>query len=533
MKIIKLNTDWKADFRVEKDFEKYEILSEISTGGMGKVFLANDKTVDRKVALKILHEDLQKDPEARKRFIEEAKITGKLEHSNIVPVHSLGLNEEEKLYFTMKYVDGDSLLKVISQLTKGNEDYRRHYTEFMLLSIFRKVCDAVSYAHSKSVLHRDIKPENIMVSDYGEVLLMDWGIAKFVGQEGMKGMTQMIDLNHLQTRDDIIKGSPAYMSPEQAEGPTGEFDVRSDIFLLGATLYHMLTLKAPYYNDDYDAMIKSAANNDFRDPAKVNPDVELSDELCDIICKAMARNKKDRYQTVEKLAAAIDDYMSGLTISDQIMFKAGTEIITQGEDGTEAYVILKGEVEVYKRFGGEKTVFTRLHPGDVFGEMSSITDTKTTACVAALTDIICLRITPENLKKQLCKLEPWLEKVFKSLSTRVREMDAISHPLLVNDCVFEVSNQIRMLMMCYGDVRENFLQYDLRDITFEVSNNLKIPEERVRPIIAGLTEIGLAEISTDLYLQIPNWHLFNEFVDFLKHEQSSMNNKELKYKDVH
>ena len=119
MKIVKLDMDWKANFRIEKDHEKFVVESEIAHGGMGKVFLAYDKTVNRKVALKILHDDLQKKPEARHRFLEEAKITGKLEHSNIVPVHSIGINEDEKLYFTMKYVDGDSLLKVISNLAEG------------------------------------------------------------------------------------------------------------------------------------------------------------------------------------------------------------------------------------------------------------------------------------------------------------------------------------------------------------------------------------------------------------------------------
>ena len=147
---------------------RFNITGEIAEGGMGKIHFATDKPIGRRVALKVLHEKLQSSDESCIQFIEEARITGLLEHSNIVPVYTIDVDEQDKLYFTMKFIDGDSLLTIIEQIKNENKDYIKYYSQFMLLRIFRKVCDAVSFAHSKGIVHRDIKPENIVIDEDGK-----------------------------------------------------------------------------------------------------------------------------------------------------------------------------------------------------------------------------------------------------------------------------------------------------------------------------------------------------------------------------
>ncbi|MCH2207282.1 MAG: protein kinase [Lentisphaerales bacterium] len=506
-----------AELKSEQNSSRFEVTGDIAEGGMGKIHFATDKPIGRRVALKRLHDTLQNDEEARIQFIEEARITGMLEHSNIVPVHTIDVDEQDKLYFTMKYIDGDSLLTIIEQLEKENEEYISYYSQFMLLRIFRKVCDPVSFAHSKDIVHRDIKPENIMIGDHGEVQLMDWGIAKFLHNNEPLSLKEQGNFKSLKTLDGIIKGSPAYMSPEQARGDIQDFDHRSDVFLLGATLYHMMTLETPYFEQDVDTMVHKAEHCDFIPPLEKAPDRQIPNELSEIIMKAMHPDKAKRFQKVEDLTEAIDKLMSGQTMSTKRTYKIGEDIIKHGDTGNEAYVIIEGEVEVYKQFAGKKTIFTRLHAGDVFGEMAAITDTLRSASIVAIKETTCLVITPETLTEQLKKMPPWLEKIVTALSNRLRSMDNLAHPMLISDCTFEVCNQLKLLIMCYGSINSNsHLENNLSDMIYEISNNLKIPEERVRPILAGLVEIELADIDEHLNISIPNWNLFSDFVEFCK-----------------
>ena len=514
-----------------------QIKSDIARGGMGQVSLANDSSISRDIALKVLHDDLQKDESMCLQFVEEARITGLLEHSNIVPVHSLGINDKDQIYFTMKFVDGDPLLTVIEEMAADNEDYLEYYTQFMMLSVFHKVCDAISFAHSKGIVHRDIKPENIMIGDYGEVLVMDWGLAKFSDKEEYLSLKERISVTMTDTIDGIVKGSPAYMSPEQARGEVEEYDYRSDIFLLGATLYHMITLKTPYHHEDVKVMVDMAERCNFPHPHLAAPERQIPDELSDIIMKCMHPEKEKRYQSVEEITKALDKLMSGQIMSTQRHFKAGESIIRHGDDGkNEAFVIIEGEVEVYKTLAGKKNTYTRLHAGDVFGEMAAITDTVRSASVSALTDTTCMIITPDTLTQQLKQMPPWLHKIINALSNRLRSMDTMAHPMLMSDCTYEVCAQLKLLMMCYGTVNsDSHLEYSLPELIYEISNNLKIPEQRVRPVLAALTKVDLVNIDKNLSLNIPNWNLFSDFVEFCKdtHQLSTTSTKSISTVDIH
>ena len=522
-KVLKLQNANKEIDRIHKQFDNADrgkhlsITEALTSGGMGTIYDVYDNSIKRRVAMKVLNEDMKGQGDIAEQFIEEARITGQLEHPNIVPVHALGVNQKDELYFTMKMVEGETLTDILRNIDDNIEGYADYYTQFNLLTIFRKVCDAVSYAHSKGIVHRDIKPENIMVADYGVVMLMDWGIAKLLNHEDSQIESQRQVEDFTATLYGVIKGSPAYMSPEQASAGESTYDERSDIFLLGATLYQIITGQPPYVHDDVEVVLDRAENADVTPPNLLVPERQISDELSDIIMKSMAHKKDERYQSVEDFNNAIGQLMAGQIMSTRKVFKAGESIIECGDSGSEAYVIVEGMVEVYKRIGGKKTTFTRLGPGEVFGEMAAITDSIRSASVDALIETTCLVITSNTLEEQLHKMPPWFEKIVTALTKRLRSMDEIAHPLLISDCTFEVCTQLKMIFMCYARINDDKkLQHSMNDIVMEISNNLKIPTTRVRPIIAGLSEIGLAEIDQHLNLIIPNWTLFSDFVEYSK-----------------
>ncbi len=205
--------------------------------------------------LKVVLPEIMDDHDMVTRFVEEARITSQLQHGNIVPVNDIGILDNSRIFYSMYLIEGEELEAIIKELASGNKAYEKKYSMHSLLSIFRKVCDACAFAHSKKILHRDIKPDNIMVGNFGDVYLMEWGLAareEFIGEDvemddDLSQSTAIIKL--LDERDQYIRATPAYMSPEQAYGKTTLLDRRTDIFLLGATLYAIATLCEPYTGD--------------------------------------------------------------------------------------------------------------------------------------------------------------------------------------------------------------------------------------------------------------------------------------------
>jgi len=246
----------------------YQLLGEIARGGMGVILKGHDTDLGRDVAVKVLDEKFAKRPEVVQRFVEEAQIGGQLQHPGIVPVYELGLMADETPYFTMKLVKGHTLASLLQQRKEPSDNRGR------LLSIFESVCQTMAYAHSKGVLHRDLKPANVMVGAFGEVQVVDWGLAKVLRRGGTAGVRSVTDTAHtvIETvrsgagsvgSDSMIgsvMGTPAYMAPEQAQGEVEQLDERADVFALGAILCELLTGKPPYLEIEGETIVSQAAH---------------------------------------------------------------------------------------------------------------------------------------------------------------------------------------------------------------------------------------------------------------------------------
>jgi serine/threonine-protein kinase len=222
--------------------DRYAVQRELGRGGMGAVSLAFDRDIDRTIAVKRLISD---SPEAIARFVDEARIVGKLEHPNIAPVHDIGVYDQGRLFFVMKYVEGDTLRRIIERLAAGDRDYHERFVFDRRLDIFAGIVRALQYAHGRGIVHRDVKPDNVIVGPCGEVMLMDWGIAHVIGrgdddcQPATPSIRRMAD----ETADGSLLGTLRYMSPEQAAGKVRELDGRSDLYSAFVVLYELLALR--------------------------------------------------------------------------------------------------------------------------------------------------------------------------------------------------------------------------------------------------------------------------------------------------
>jgi len=230
--------------------ERYATKKVLGAGGMGEVVLAEDRDIGRNVALKYL--SAGNDASALARFVDEIRIVGSLEHPNIVPIHDVGVDESSRYYFVMKHVEGETLEEIIDKLAAGDPNYLAKYTFTARAEIFIALLRALQFAHAKGYVHRDIKPANVMVGAYGEVMLMDWGIAKrckspeeiteAVGKPE-EDMTKSVRERLFTTRRGAMVGTPAYMSPEQARGEIEKIDERSDIYCAAVLFHELMTLR--------------------------------------------------------------------------------------------------------------------------------------------------------------------------------------------------------------------------------------------------------------------------------------------------
>jgi serine/threonine protein kinase len=302
---------------------RYSHVSEYGKGGMGRVLLVHDEFLGREIALKELllpHEDRDDDTPISPvreaggllaRFLQEARITGQLEHPSIVPVYELGKRVNGTFYYTMKLVRGRTLSRAIKEAFS-----LRNRLE--LLPSVLDLCQAIAYAHSRGVIHRDLKPANAMIGEFGETVLLDWGLAKIKGtkdvyagklQETLKFFKLRKPDETPQTHAGEALGTPHYMPPEQAKGEIEELDERSDVYSMGALIYEVLAGTPPFEGDTAEEILMKVVGEEPRSIAEIEPDAPP--ELIAICRKAMAKDRKQRYRTMTELRDDLIRFQTG------------------------------------------------------------------------------------------------------------------------------------------------------------------------------------------------------------------------------
>lgn len=292
----------KSIFREEAPCDtRYRIRESIGEGGMGMVYLADDTALDRPVAMKVIRR-MGLGPDAVERMLREARVIARLEHPGIVPVHDVGRLPDGRVFYVMKWVKGRRL----------DEHFGAKASIQERLRVFERVCETVAFAHAHGVIHRDLKPQNIMVGEFGEVLVLDWGVAKVMHEAADPRVTlppgpsagEVVSTSR-HTAHGTILGTPAYMAPEQARGEVERITERSDVFALGGILFFLLTGKSPRERGDETGAGRSARS--------LNR--EVGRRLDAIGVKAMALEAQNRYATATELAEDIGRFLNGHAVS--------------------------------------------------------------------------------------------------------------------------------------------------------------------------------------------------------------------------
>lgn len=289
-------------------FEKYTNTKLMSGGGGGILLSSYDRNLRRKVAVKKLKKEEIDNFRAQRRLIREARITAQLSHPNTVPVYEIGIGRDGDIYFAMKKIEGENLFKILCRIAEGEQEAKDEFTLYRLLSVIIQASNALAYAHARGVIHRDVKPENILIGTFGEVYMMDWGVAKVWGMPNEYGEVGF-------TRDDIMDrltnsgsrpGTPLYMSPEQVKDVP--VDERTDIFSMGVVLYEALALREPFRGEIIHETFDNILHETPPPPSTISRHLKVPKRLDEICARAMQKKAADRYQSMLEFIQDIRDF---------------------------------------------------------------------------------------------------------------------------------------------------------------------------------------------------------------------------------
>jgi serine/threonine-protein kinase len=321
------------------------------------------------------------------------------------------------IFFAMKLVRGVTLDAMLGgPPATSSERYR-------LLQIFSTVCNAMAFAHSHGVVHRDLKPGNVMIAEHGQIYVMDWGIARVLGNARPSGMDSLPPVRVWGAPADErgrIAGTPEYMAPEQAQARTEAIDARTDVFALGAILYRILVGKPPYEGSTVMEVLTKAARGEFQHPLAAARGVP--EALSKIILRAMHHDPAARYQTAEDLREDVEGFMRAPTSLPGRVFAAGSIVFNEGDPPDCAYIITYGRARVFKTVGKRRVVLRELTPGSAFGEAALFSATPRSASVEAAEPLTVLVITRDALDREL-ESASMLAPLVRQLATTFRAVD--------------------------------------------------------------------------------------------------------------
>ena len=508
VQLRQLNTESAYSLAPGEVEGKYVIEREIGKGGMGRVLLAFDKDLRRRIAVKVILPRISRNPEHLARFVEEAQITGQLEHPGIPPVHELAMNGAGEIFFTMKLLKGRTLKEIIREIHIGRRETRERFSRTKLLMILQGVCNAVHFAHEKGVIHRDIKPDNIMIGDYGEVQLMDWGLAKVLDlPERDLGVEEPVETlradQHLVTAHGLVHGTLYYMAPEQAQARNELIDRRSDVYALGATLYEILTCMPPRTGENVADLLEECRLALTVPPSRRAPKLKIPEVLEEICMKAMEYHPDDRYQTAAELAEAIQVYIDGTKEEERkrgesergfakasLVLKAYEEVrsdLAQSRDRLEGLSAASGNYPTAE----EKRELRRLR--EEVEQKETLLARKYTEAQALLS--AALAEWPENTRVRRTLGELYLERFLEADAER-NTKDAIFYRGLIEQID---DGHLAPVLLGHGslEVRVEPAGASLRLLAYDERDAILVAE---REVARSEGELQMAEIPMGCYL---------------------------------
>jgi serine/threonine-protein kinase len=302
------DTDRELSQYYSNSFLRYTDFKPLAKGGSAVLQTCRDSNLGRTVVMKTLHPHLAQSEYMKARFLREARVTAQLQHPATVPVYELGHDVEGRLYFTMKKVEGETLREILDKQSLGDPKAIATYNLERMLGTIIQVANALSYAHVHGVVHRDVKPENILIGSYGEVVLLDWGVAKVWANDDSE-LKEEVE-HEILTDPGQRPGTPLYMSPEQIRGGGDNIDARTDVYGIGAVLYEILTLKEPHRGENINETFEMILKESTVPAHERNPKRQVPKLLSAITMRALEKEPTMRYQSMQELIEALRDFRS-------------------------------------------------------------------------------------------------------------------------------------------------------------------------------------------------------------------------------
>lgn len=481
----------------EIDDERWERIREIGRGGMGRVDLVYDQSLQRFTAMKRLRpESIVVDAG---QFLREARIAGRIEHPNIVTVHELGRDQNGHPFFTMKHVRGHNFAALTYDVSRALYDASRLYD---LLDVFRKVCDALAFAHQCGVIHRDIKLDNVMVGTFGQVYLMDWGIAKVFDASSFAALAEgrFDDSLLFEEPPTIRQGTPHCMAPEQVRGQNDSLDQRVDVWALGIMLYEILTRSLPFDGEDNEAVLDRVIHQELVPPSQVNAASYVPAQLEKVVLKALQKDRSERFQSVAEFKEAIEQFLRGGQEFPIETFAQGEVIVRAGDEADCAYVIASGLCSVWSETSKGEVLLDYMRSGDVFGEAAVFSKGRRAATVKAEERTVVHRVSESFINQEIDGQKPWTAAFIRTLAERFRQKSMRLDRLLEPPGTRDLHRHMLMFASAFGRRDEETLVIPWSDISHECMVRFDVEEAFLVETVTAIQGVAFDESTNSLVL---------------------------------